>query len=217
MPFYRDRVFPWLLARLSGHFDEDRKTVLAHARGRVLEVGVGTGANLGFYPDAVDEVVGIDPNPGVLERARAALEEIEARDQGLPYRVLIEEGDAAALPHDDDSFDTAVAFLTLCSVPEPHTVARELRRVLRPGGRLLVMEHVRAHPGSRLARWQQRLDPLWTRAAAGCHIHRETASILRDAGFDTAPLESYREGLISLTAPRIRGVIRAAPAAPLEG
>ena len=210
MSFYTDHVFPFLLSRISRHFDEDRRTLLRQARGRVLELGVGTGASLGFYGDAVEELVGIDPHPGVLERARERSRRLAEGGAGVPHRVVLTQADAQRLPYDDATFDTVVAFLTLCSVPDPDAAAREIRRVLKPGGRLLVMEHVRAEPGSRTARWQDRLDPLWTRAAVGCHLNRDTAGVLEAAGFETAPLDRYREdGEWALTAPRIRGVIPA--------
>ena len=209
MTLYRDRVFPWLLARASRQFDEDRRGLLREARGRVLELGVGTGASLGFYGERVEEVVGIDPHPGVLERARRRLlRKRTGEGAAVAHRVVLEEGDAERLPYDDASFDTVVAFLTLCSVADPDAAAREIRRVLRPGGRLLVLEHVRARAGSRLARWQDRLDRLWSRVAVGCHLNRDTGAVLARAGFDTGGLESYREdGAAVLTAPRIRGVL----------
>lgn len=203
---YTDHIFPPLLHFVSRHFATQRRELMAHASGRVLELGVGTGSNLGFYPPGVTDVVGIDPHSAVLGRAVEAARDLE-RD-GAPYRVRIHRADAEQLPYEDDSFDTVVAFLTLCTVPDFATAAREARRVLRPDGRLLVMEHVKAEPGSRLARWQRRLNPLWTRAAAGCHLDRDIAGALREAGF-TGPLEHYLDdAFFPPTSPRIRGVLR---------
>lgn len=179
---------------------------MAHARGRVLELGVGTGSSLGFYPPEVTEVVGIDPFTTMLDRARRTADRL-TRD-GAPYRFRLHRASAESLPYDDATFDTVVAFLTLCTIPDHAAAAREAYRVLRPGGRLLVLEHVRARGGTRLARWQGRLDPLWTRAAGGCHLDRQTGQILRRAGF-TGPLERYRTDMMfPPTAPRIRGVLR---------
>lgn len=209
--FYRDRIFPRLLALTSPHFDEDRRRLLSRARGRVLELGVGTGASLGFYGAAVEEVVGIDPHQSVLGRARASLRRLSrgTAEGKLPHPVRLESADAQDLPYGDASFDTVVAFLTLCSIPDPDAAAREIRRVLKPGGLLLVLEHVRARRGSWLARLQDRLDPLWTRVAGGCHLNRDTAAVLARAGFDVGALESYRERTVMrLTAPRIRGAVR---------
>lgn len=181
---------------------------MAHARGRALELGVGTGSSLGFYPPEVTDVVGIDPFTNMLDRARRTADRLGS--DGVPYRIHLHRASAERLPYDDASFDTVVAFLTLCTIPDHTAAANEAYRVLRPAGRLLVMEHVKARDTSSLARWQQRLDPLWTRAAGGCHLDRDTATVLRDAGF-TGPLEHYRDDvLFPPTSPRIRGVLRKA-------
>ncbi len=178
---------------------------MAHARGRVLELGVGTGSNLAYYPATVTEVVGIDPHDAVLERAEEEARRLD-RD-GRPYRVRLHRADAERLPYDDTSFDTVVAFLTLCTIPDYRAAAREAFRVLRPDGALLVMEHVRAPDGSRLARWQRRIDPVWTRLAVGCHLDRDTGAALRAAGFE-GPLERYRDDTyFPPVSPRIRGVL----------
>lgn len=207
MSFYRDRIFPLLLALVSRHFDDDRRRLLSRARGRVLELGVGTGASLGFYGRGVEEVVGIDLHRGVLARARARVSRL--RRAGQAHRVRLERADAQRLPYDDASFDTVVAFLTLCSVPDADAAAREIRRVLKPGGLLLVLEHVRGERGSWLGHIQDVLDPVWTRAAGGCHLNRDTAEILNRAGFDTEGLEHYRARRTwGLTAPRLRGAVR---------
>jgi SAM-dependent methyltransferase len=178
---------------------------MAHARGRVLELGVGTGSNLAYYPADVTLVVGIDPHDAVLDRAENEVRRLE--QNGLPYPITLHRADAARLPYDDTSFDTVVAFLTLCTIPDFRTAAREAHRVLRPDGVLLVMEHVKGAEHSRLARWQHRLNPLWTRLAVGCHLNRDTAAALRDAGFK-GPIERYRDDtFFPPTAPRIRGIL----------
>jgi ubiquinone/menaquinone biosynthesis C-methylase UbiE len=179
--FYADHIFPTLLHLASRHFAAQRRELMRHARGRVLELGVGTGSNLGFYPPEVTDVVGIDPHDAVLERAVSTVRGLE-RD-GLPYRIRLHRASAEALPYDDGSFDTVVAFLTLCTIPDYRAAAAEAHRVLRPDGRLLVLEHVKAEDGSRLERWQERLDPVWSRAAVGCHLDRDTGRVLRDVGF----------------------------------
>lgn len=213
MSFYADRIFPPLLHVVSRHFDEQRRELMAHAEGCVLELGVGTGSNLGFYPSAVTEVVGIDPHHAVLDRAIRTARALEA--DGLDYRIRLQRADAAKLPYDDGSFDAVVAFLTLCTIPDYQAAAREAHRVLKPRGRLLVLEHVKAEDGSGLAWLQRRLNPLWKRAAVGCHLDRDTAATLRHAGFDTEPLEHYRDdAFFPPTAPRIRGVLPKAAATP---
>lgn len=209
MSFYADRIYPPLLHRVSRHFDEQRRTLMAHAHGRVLELGVGTGSNLAFYPPEVSDVVGLDPHAAVLERAEATVQRLERK--GLPYRIRLHRADAARLPYADESFDTVVSFLTLCTIPDYHGAVREARRVLRPEGVLLVLEHVKAPTGSRLERWQRRLNPVWTRAAVGCHLDRDTGEAIRDAGF-AGPVEHYRDDtFFPPTAPRIRGVLRKPP------
>ncbi|MFW5947562.1 MAG: class I SAM-dependent methyltransferase, partial [Gemmatimonadota bacterium] len=111
MPFYADHIFPSLLHAVSRHFNDQRRELMAHARGRVLELGVGTGSNLAFYPADVTTVVGIDPHNAVLDRAIRKARELESA--GLPYRIRLHRADAARMPYDDASFDTVVAFLTL--------------------------------------------------------------------------------------------------------
>ncbi|MGD2070162.1 MAG: methyltransferase domain-containing protein [Gemmatimonadota bacterium] len=208
MSFYADHVYPPLLDRVSRRFDDQRRGLMAHAAGRVLELGVGTGSNLAFYPSSVELVVGVDPHPAVLDRAA---ERVRGRRGGeaLPYPVRLQRADAAALPYAAESFDTVVAFLALCTIPDLPGAAREAYRVLRRRGRLLVMEHVKAPDGSRLLRWQRRLDPPWSVLAVGCHLDRDTGAALRAAGFDTARLERYRDDTwFPPASPRIRGVLR---------
>jgi ubiquinone/menaquinone biosynthesis C-methylase UbiE len=153
---------------------EMRRSVLAGASGRVLEVGAGTGANLELYPDSVTELVLVEPDPHMTKRLRAKL-----AASGKSATVL--EAPAESIPAEDESFDCVVSTLVLCTVPDPGAAATELRRVLRPGGRLLLIEHVRAEdPG--LARWQDRLERPWRFVGDGCHCNRDTLTTLRDAG-----------------------------------
>lgn len=211
--FYTDYIYPPLLHLASRHFDEQRRELMAHATGRVLELGVGTGSNLAFYPPVVTDVVGIDPHDAVLDRAQDTVDALES--DGLAYRIRLHRADAAELPYADASFDTIVAFLTLCTIPEHAAAARETHRVLKAGGRLLVLEHVKADTPV-LERVQKALNPVWNRLAVGCHLDRDTASVLAEAGFDTSPLDRYRDdAFFPPTAPRIRGVLeKAARAEP---
>lgn len=172
MGFYRRWLFPRLchLSLGNEHFADLRRRTLAAARGRVLEIGVGTGLNLEHYPAAVDEVVGIDPNPGMLELA--------VKQAGrAPLPVELAPGRAESLSFPDGSFDTVVSTVTLCSVESPAAVLAEIHRVLAPGGRFLFLEHGLADR-PRVARWQRRITPLQRRVGDGCHLDRDFRALL---------------------------------------
>jgi len=143
--------------------------LLRGVEGRVLEIGAGTGWNVVRYPPGTD-VTYTEPDPHMGKRLRA---------KGVDVVVA----SAEALPFADDSFDTVVSTLVLCTVPDVPATLREIRRVLRPGGKLLFLEHVRADPGTKLERWQDRLHGPWHAFACGCHCNRDTLSSLAAAGF----------------------------------
>ena len=148
----------------------------------MLELGVGGGANLRFYDlERVRSVHGVDPSLELRAKAEAA-----PRAPGLQVRV--EEGRAEALPFETGRFDTAVVTFTLCSVADPEAALGEMRRVLKPGGRLLFCEHGLA-PDRRIARWQRRLDPVWSSMAGGCRLTRDIPQAIAAAGFRFERLE----------------------------
>lgn len=147
-----------------------RRRLLRDARGRVLEVGAGTGINLDHYPDGVEDLVLVEPERAMARKLRGRL-----RQLGRTAEIV--EGDAAALPFPDDSFDTVVCTLVLCSIPDPRRALDELRRVLRPGGSLLFLEHVRSDD-LRTARLQDRVNPVWRFVANGCNCNRPTLSLI---------------------------------------
>jgi ubiquinone/menaquinone biosynthesis C-methylase UbiE len=151
---------------------EMRRALLAEARGRVLELGAGTGANLELYPEAVDELVLAEPDPHMTKRLRAKLAEAQQRV------AKVVEAPAERLPFEDASFDTAVVTLVLCTVPDPDAALAETARVLKPGGRLLFLEHVRSATDPRLARWQDRLERPWRFLGDGCHCNRDTVATI---------------------------------------
>ena len=149
---------------------EMRRETLAAASGRTIDVGAGTGANLGLYPEAVTELVLAEPDPHMTKRLRRRMAE-----EGSSAELV--EAPAERLPFEDASFDTVVFTLVLCTVPDPRAALAEAARVLKPSGRLLFVEHVRAEdPG--LARWQDRLERPWRFCADGCHCNRDTVATM---------------------------------------
>lgn len=157
-----------------------RAAALTGARGRLLIVGLGPGHDLVHLPAGVTHVVAVEPDATMRARARR-------RVAAAAAPVTLVGGVAEALPLATASVDAALVALVLCSVQDPAAAAAELRRVLRPGGTLHVLEHVHAAPGA-LRRWQDRIDPLWARLAGGCHVTRDTRTVLAAAGFDTSGL-----------------------------
>ena len=175
-PFFA-RLLVWMRRRECPEQVEHRRELLAGLSGRVLDVGAGDGANFPHFPTAVTEVIAIEPEPYLRERA-----ERNARAAAAPIRVI----DAVAddLPFEDESVDTAVVCLVLCSVPDQAAALRELHRVLRPGGELRFYEHVVARD-RRLARVQRFLERsgIWPLVAGGCHPARDTTGAIEAAGF----------------------------------
>jgi ubiquinone/menaquinone biosynthesis C-methylase UbiE len=150
-----------------------RSQVISAAYGRTLEIGAGTGLNLGHYPDAVDELVITEPDDAMAAR-------LPRRAAKAGPHVSVVSAPAEELPFDDDSFDTVVATLVFCTVADPERAAAEVSRVLKPGGQLLFIEHVRAD-SERLARWQDRLYGPWKAFGQGCRCNVETLDVLRGA------------------------------------
>jgi ubiquinone/menaquinone biosynthesis C-methylase UbiE len=168
----------------------------------VLELGAGTGANAVHYTDAVTSLVLTEPDPHMARRLRAKL----AADPP-PFEYEVVETGAEALPAADRSIDTVVSTLVLCTVDEPERAAAEVARVLAPGGRLLLIEHVRDPTGRRLASWQDRLQRPWGWVAGGCHPNRDTRATLAAAGFDLGGLEPAELPAVPpLVRPAVRGV-----------
>jgi ubiquinone/menaquinone biosynthesis C-methylase UbiE len=181
------RIFASVYDRLMSSTEEAglgdrRRALLADASGRVIELGAGTGVNLQHYTDRVTELVMTEPEEPMARRL-----EQKAAASGLPVTVVRAPGEA--LPFPDDSFDTAVCTLVLCTVSDPARAVAEVQRVLRPGGRLLFLEHVRSEdPG--LARWQDRVAPLWRRLGHGCNPNRPTPHLIRESGFESVEVEA---------------------------
>jgi SAM-dependent methyltransferase len=179
-----------------------RRTLLAGARGRVVEIGAGTGVNLDLYGPGVEDLTLVEPDPHMGARLRERLEGRAGGVSAVPRRLCA--APAESLPFDNDAFDTAVATLVLCTVPDPAAAIGELSRVLKPGGRLLFIEHVRS-PDPRTARWQDPFEKPWRFLADGCHCNRDTAAGLRASSF---VVESIEDGVLPKATPIVRPLIR---------
>ena len=153
-----------------------RSQIVPQAHGDVFELGCGGGLNLGLMdPARIASFAGLDPSPALLDDTRRA-----AHQRGIAADIRAGVGEA--IPFGDASFDTVVTTFTLCSVQDQAQVLREIRRVLRPGGTALFLEHGSA-PDPAVARWQRRIEPVWKRIAGGCHLTRPISAAYRDAGF----------------------------------
>lgn len=161
-----------------------RQQLLAGVRGRVLEIGSGTGVNLQYYGEGIEELVCTEPEEPMARRL-----ERKARDYSLPTRII--QAPAEELPVEDASFDFVVSTLVLCTVDDPARALREVHRVLKPGGKLLFLEHVRSSE-ARLAGWQDRLNWFQRRVGHGCNCNRRTLENIENAGFSIASVEHDR-------------------------
>ncbi|OBV12490.1 class I SAM-dependent methyltransferase [Erythrobacter dokdonensis] len=194
--WYEATIMPKLItcACSQGQVMKRRSEVVPLASGDVFELGCGGGINHAFYnAGTITSYAGIDPHEGLLDATRAA-----ARDKG--WAADLRQGRGEAIPFDDDRFDCVVCTFTLCSVDDPAQVMHELRRILRPGGQMLFLEHGRA-PDRGVLRWQERIEPVWKRMAGACHLTRPIASALDKAGF---AVETLGQGYTP-KAPRFAG------------
>jgi ubiquinone/menaquinone biosynthesis C-methylase UbiE len=198
----RDKIFAAGYDPLSARWEKRhgarlRRALLEQARGRVLEIGVGTGLSLPHYPP-VDELVATDPSEPMLRRARR-------RSADAGREVVFVKAPAEQLPFEDDSFDTVISMVVLCTVQDQRLALQEIRRVLRPTGQFLFSEHVRSEDPKR-ARWQDRLEPVWGAVANGCHPNRRTLDAISEAGFDVSAVEEGElPGVPALVRPYVSG------------
>jgi ubiquinone/menaquinone biosynthesis C-methylase UbiE len=184
MGIYADFIHPNLchLAMRSRRFVPYRERIAGAAWGHVLEIGIGSGLNLPFYHGGVCSVAGIEPSMRLIALARRSA-------SASPLRAALIRGSAELIPMDDKSIDTIVSTFTLCSISKVLSALAEMRRVLKPEGRLLFLEHGLA-PDRNVRRWQVLLAPAWKRAAGGCEISRPIDRLIRDAGFNFDRLET---------------------------
>ena len=191
MPFYKDRVYPHLVTMLGNPkpIREVRQRILPLAEGRILEIGVGPGVNFAHYdPAKVSKVYALEPNPGMIQMA-----EQQRRRTELDVEFLDLPGER--IPLEDGSVDTVVSTFTLCTIPGVVEAIRGIRRVLRPGGKLIFFEHGLS-PDPRVRRWQEWSEPLFYLAFEGCHVTRDIPYLIREGGFkieqmDTAYLAPF--------------------------
>ena len=189
MSFYQSRVLPYLVhmsMRQEG-LSPYRRRVAAAAEGCILEIGVGSGINLPYYSERAVQVVGLDPSTKLLSMAREAMRKSE-------LRVELLHGSAETIPLPDNSVDTVVTTWTLCSISDVVRALSEMRRVLKPEGRLLFVEHGLS-PDAKVRFWQNRLTPLWKRIGGGCHLNRPIGEMVQRAGFHIERMDTgYMDG-----------------------
>ena len=176
MGFYEDEIFSRFADFAMQPFGHLRERALEKARGRVLEIGHGSGLNLEHLPEAVTELIGVDPSGGMLRKSLP-------RQAKVKFPVTILKEGAEKISEPDASFDTVITTLTFCTIPDPVAAAKEARRLIKPGGSFLFLEHVR-HPDPGVEKWQNRLNPVWKKVFCGCNLNRDTWTIFEEAGFD---------------------------------
>ncbi len=173
------RLMDWVLR--GARFQTERQRLLATARGTVLEIGFGTGLNLSHYPHTVTALYAVDPAPLLPNR-------VAQRVASAPFPVHLQHVTAEELPYEPATFDCAVSTFTLCTIPDPLRSLREVRRVLKPGGQFLFLEHGRSDDPA-TSRWQDRLNPLQRRLACGCNLNRQIDRLVIEAGFQIKQLD----------------------------
>lgn len=195
MSFYGKYVVPRMIDLCMRNRDTARirTELIPRARGVVLEVGIGSGLNLPFYSTDASRIYGVDPSPEILKLARKRVEA-----SAVPVELFPQSAEEP-LPLADESVDTVVVTWSLCSIPDPLEALRQVRRVLRPSGQLLFVEHGLA-PDDGVSAWQNRINPIWRRIAGGCNVNRPIDELIRSAGFEISDLKTaYMPGPRLLT------------------
>jgi ubiquinone/menaquinone biosynthesis C-methylase UbiE len=203
---------PWLMAKvydrvMAGIEDGGARTwraeLVSDLDGDVLEIGAGTGANVAHYPATVTRLVLSEPDRHMRIQLEERVREVQEASEGAAHVEVVDAG-AGQMPFPDESFDAVVSTLVLCTVPDQGTALAEIHRVLRPGGRLVLLEHVAATHKPKRLRWQRRIEPVWKHVAGGCHLTRTTGEAVAER-FDAPDLtrESLRKA-----APIMRFTVR---------
>jgi SAM-dependent methyltransferase len=185
MPFYKDHVYPYLVSALGNPkpIEDIRRRIVPLAQGSVLEIGVGPGVNFTHYdPARVSNVYALEPNPGMLRRAEEQQRQTEVKIEFLDLP-------GERIPLADASVDTVVSTFTLCTIPGVVEAIQGVRRVLKPGGKLIFFEHGLS-PDPAVQRWQKRSEPLFRWAFEGCHVTRDIPALIGKCGFDIEQIDA---------------------------
>lgn len=179
MGFYARHILPCCLDKACsiGPIEKQRAKIVPFAKGKVLEIGIGSGLNLPHYdPAKVESVTGVDPDEHIWKRSQDRREAVD-----FPVERIGLSGED--IPMESDSIDSVVVTYSLCTIPDPVRALREMRRVLKPGGDILFCEHGRA-PDTNVVKWQKRIDPIWSKIAGGCHSGRDIPGLITQAGLE---------------------------------
>lgn len=185
MSVYEDYCLPQMLNLICGLkvVQEQRKKVVPLAEGRVLEIGMGTGLNIPFYTkEKIKFVWGLEPSEGMWKKAQSNI-------QKAPFEIRWLDLPSEEIPIDDNSADTVVLTFTLCTIPEWFQALQQMRRVLKPGGKLLFCEHGQA-PDERVKKWQDKINPVWKKVAGGCNLNRPIPRYLEEGGFNIQEIDT---------------------------
>ena len=185
MSFYDDKILPHVIHLACGTKPvlKQREKIVPQAEGRILEIGMGSGINIGYYdPNKVEKLWGLEPSEGMRQKARS-------RVDAAPFDLEWLDLPGEEIPLDDKSVDTIVLTYTLCTIPDWLTAVKQMRRVLKPGGKLLFSEHGKA-PDEAVKKWQDRINPFWMKIAGGCHLNRDIPQLLTEGGFNIKEIDT---------------------------
>ena len=202
MGLYKKFILPKLTHWVCSQKDiaQQREKVVPLAKGRILEIGIGSGLNFPFYdPAKVDHVWGLDPSRQLLKIA-------EQKAVEMPFGVDFIGLSGEEIPLEKNSVDTVLSTYTLCSIPDVLRALNEMNRVLRPGGELIFCEHGKA-PDDNVHRWQERINPIWTKISGGCNLNRPISNLIEESGFKIKNLDATYNSALKILSYNYRGVV----------